>query len=233
MSKDQDTEYREHLVTEVSREKGGWSIKSGDGWSFYVDDKYGVDPTPGMTARFYGKGIGYDVRGLDLDGRECFYRTAEQEAARHQQWCDEQKAKRLAKFECNREKLDAEYAALPVEFQRRLDRFRAGNLEFRPEFESYEMMCCQDAVRIADAMRGRIRIELSAGEIRDAFEAFAKLSWDGQKALVPDLSDGHSGNSFGMACRLAFLYLVSPTLVEKEHGALTPLVGCEAYGCTH
>ncbi len=53
-----------------------------------------------------------------------------------------------------------------------------------------------------------------------------------QKERVPDLAyDEHSGNTFGVACKLAHCYAAEPDLVPKMHGALCPLVGCESYGC--
>ena len=53
---------------------------------------------------------------------------------------------------------------------------------------------------------------------------------DKQKMIVP-IDDGHSGNTFGCAVMLAILYVTSPEYIIKAHGALAPLVGCEAYGC--
>lgn len=44
------------------------------------------------------------------------------------------------------------------------------------------------------------------------------------------LSDGHSGNTAGMALSLARLYIESPEYVSKMHGALSTLVGSEEYG---
>lgn len=58
---------------------GGWSIQRADGWSFFVPGTSPVEPTVGMSARFYGRGIGSTVRGLFLDGKEVFYRTEEQD----------------------------------------------------------------------------------------------------------------------------------------------------------
>lgn len=45
--------------------------------------------------------------------------------------------------------------------------------------------------------------------------------------------DGHSGNTFGCAARLAYHYLTEQENIVREHGALVPLVGCEKYGCPH
>ena len=60
-------------------------------------------------------------------------------------------------------------------------------------------MVCEDAVRIATAL-----------ETPEAIKEWHGLDWDAQKAAVPELSDGHSGNSFGAACRFAMLYLTFP-----------------------
>lgn len=77
MPPESDCEYEEASVKTVTAEKsGGWSIQRSDGWSFYVPAG-SPEPKPGMTARFYGRGLGYPVRGLTLDGKCAFYRTSE------------------------------------------------------------------------------------------------------------------------------------------------------------
>lgn len=74
---DGDADFEETTLKTVTPEKsGGWSIQRDDGWSFFVPEG-SPEPKPGMTARFYGKGLGYAVRGLLLDGQCAFYRTAE------------------------------------------------------------------------------------------------------------------------------------------------------------
>ena len=71
----EDTEYEDDIITAVSRKSKGWSITKADGWSFWVPTDSPVEPTVGMPVRVYGKGIGYAVRGLILDGQTVFYRT--------------------------------------------------------------------------------------------------------------------------------------------------------------
>lgn len=83
------------------------------------------------------------------------------------------------------------------------------------------MFTCLEAVKIAKACK-----------TADGIAKFKKMGWEAQKKMA-NISDGHSGNTFGCACYLATLYIQSPEYVEKMHGALTPLVGCEAYGCSH
>lgn len=42
---------------------------------------------------------------------------------------------------------------------------------------------------------------------KDEIIRFSTLNYDEQKSLVPTIDDGHSGNTFNMACRFAILYL--------------------------
>lgn len=85
MSWQDDPDYREVPVTKVELAADGWAITDGEGWSFYVPAEHGVEPRVGQRARFYGKGIGFPVRGLVLDEQMVFYRTAEEEEERHQE----------------------------------------------------------------------------------------------------------------------------------------------------
>ena len=70
-----DMEYEDKTIVKTD----GQSITTDDGWSFLVPESSPITPRAGMMARLYGRGIGYPVRGLDLDGVEVFYRTPEQQ----------------------------------------------------------------------------------------------------------------------------------------------------------
>lgn len=74
-----DDQFEETTISKVGKSGDGWSIQRDDGWSFFVPGISPIEPKEGMSVRFYGKGIGYSVRGLFLDGNEVFYRTAAQE----------------------------------------------------------------------------------------------------------------------------------------------------------
>ncbi len=74
-----DTQYEDDIITAVTRESNGWSITMKDGWSFFVPADSPVEPTVGMAVRLYGRGLGYAVRGLALDGQTVFYRTEEED----------------------------------------------------------------------------------------------------------------------------------------------------------
>jgi len=220
MKKHEDSEYQETKVVTVKEYEEGWEITRKDGWAFYISKEHGVEPKVGQVARFYGGDIGRPVRGLDLDGQEVFYRTPEQEAELNAQWVREQEAKDKAEFEQNKADLNAQYQVLPEVFQRRIDKFRNNNPDFRWKYEAYEMLVCTQAVMIAEALK-----------TSTAIQSWEDMDFKKQKRLVPGLSDGHSGNTFDAACFLATLYLEQPEGVVKQHGAMAPLVGSKEYGC--
>jgi hypothetical protein len=75
-----DAAFEDTTIRSVSQcRDGGWSIEREDGFSFFVPADSPITPAAGMTARFYGKGIGFAVRGLFIDGQQVFYRTEDQE----------------------------------------------------------------------------------------------------------------------------------------------------------
>lgn len=74
-----DEQFEETTIAKAEKSGDGWSIQRADGWSFFVTGTSPVEPKEGMSARFYGRGIGSFVRGLFLDGQEVYYRTEEQE----------------------------------------------------------------------------------------------------------------------------------------------------------
>lgn len=69
--------------------------------------------------------------------------------------------------------------------------------------EDYNIFCCDQGILIAESLRNKEKIV-----------EFHKMEWNEQKKLVPGLDDGHSGNTFDMACRLAIAYL--PRIREKR-----------------
>ena len=215
----QDDEFREEIVTKATDD----SITGESGWSLFVPEDSPVKPAVGMVARFYGRGIGYPVRGLFLDGQRVFYRTEAEQRAQFEADAARRQSEREAEFEAKREETDRRIEALPEDFRRRIYRFQQhGGRKFRVEFEPYELFVCEQAVAIASAFTSEEEIE-----------AFREKPWADKMAAVPALTDQHSGNTFGCSVVLAKAVKRDPTLVTKIHGALTPLVGCAEYGCHH
>lgn len=217
--RERDTEWKEHVVTSVEPSGDDWMIGSEEGWSFWIKSKYGVRPKTGDVVRMYGRGFGHPVRGIDLNGRSLYYETEAEYRARAEREIEERNAAKKAEWEGRREEMDRRLASLPLPFQMRVCRFRKNNPDFGWEYESYEMASCVDAVKIAAALN-------DASEI----ETFHALPWEEQKKVVPGLDSGHSGNTFGMAVRLAHHFMTNPDYVWMDHAAIAPLVGCEC-GC--
>lgn len=86
MKKKDDLEYRDVIIRSVRTRKNGYDIIFGDGAEFFIYRKWGVKPHAGDTARLYGRGEGFTVRGVDINGQECFYRTPKEEIKRNVRW---------------------------------------------------------------------------------------------------------------------------------------------------
>lgn len=215
---------RDKPITKIEEHEHGWTINLGSTGFGLSKENLGeaLPPAVGDPVTLYTH-RGSLIRGVDLRGEPLFFKTDVELVVEHEQWVAEKHQRERQEFEEKRVELDAQFEALPDVFQRRIQWFRDHNPDFRWSLEAYEMMACVDAVRIAVTMG-------SADEVR----RYGKASMKKQKKLVPDVQyDRHSGNSFDFACRLAHLYSQEPLLVVAEHGAMTPVTGCEDYGCAH
>lgn len=224
MNREDDDEFQESAIEKVRETESSYELTHNGAWVIGCPKVDGLPaPRVGETLRTYGRGIGSVVRGIVVDGRVYRYRTAVEQRADEEREHAERQAQAERDFLANQEAVDARIAALPALFRERLAKFqRDGGHEFRRDYEAYELFCCEQAVVIADALK-----------TPEAIRAFCAAEWDEQKRLVPALSTEHSGNTFGMAALLARTYVEKPEFVPKQHGALTPLVGCQAYGCKH
>lgn len=219
---DADPQYTEHKLTEVAAGAEGWTL-SFDGFGIFCPkDKCEQSPVVGEAARLYGKGLGYSVRGIIIEGRVYSYLTEEQDAERHANWVAERKRSRQALEQSERADRDARRDALPEALRHRLLRFEIRNPEWRSEFEPYELFVCEEAARLAAHF----------GSDVEALRVFVSGTQSEQAAGIPALKLGeHSGNTWGMAVELAKRLMVDPKLVQGAHGALCALVGCSEYGC--
>ena len=206
-------------VTEVTESEDYYSI-SQDGMCCGLKKEYGVKPVIGDKLTVHTKGGAFGtIRGMDLNGKQIFWKTDEDLEAERLEWLRKNEEEKQQRLKDNVAKMDEQYNALPKCFRERIDKFRTNNERFRIDYESYEVFCCEQAVVIANACK-----------TPEEIQAFAKKSWEEQLKQVPELSDGHSGNTFGASCHLAHWYLLNPENVVKMHGALSPLVGSNEYG---
>ena len=215
-----DKNYKEtRIITEV-RESDDWYELSQDGMCCGLKKKYGVKPKVGDKLTVHTKGSSFGtIRGMDLNGEKIFWKTDEELEDDRVEWLRKNEEDKQQKFKENVAEMEEKYNNLPDFFKKRIDRFRKNNDRFRIDYESYEVFCCEQAVLIANACK-----------TKEEVQAFKSKDWKEQLKQVEGLSDGHSGNTFGCSCQLAYLYLDNPENVMKVHGALSPLVGSEEYG---
>lgn len=208
-----------NVITKVT-EYENWYEISQDGTCCGIKKEYGVIPKVGDKLTVHTKGGAFGtIRGMDLNGKKIFWKTDEELEAERVEWLRKNEEEKQQKYKENVSEMDKRYNALPKCFQERIDKFRSNNDRFRIDFESYELFCCEQAVLIANTCK-----------TVEAIEKFRKMEWEQQMEKVPELSDGHSGNTFGCACHLAYWYLSNPENVIKSHGALSNLVGSVEYG---
>ncbi len=186
-------------------------------------------PQPGDKLVLFGKGLGYEVRGIgQLAGRKVTglyrYETEGEMKARYEIERAEKKEKDRRDWDAAKDETAARVAKLPEAFQKRFEFFMR-DPNWGPEFGKYELFVMEEAVKIATELR-----------TVEAIQAFAQNDWATQKRNLPTLDKTHSGNTFSAAMTLAVAYrrrLEDPSAPKlfKFHGALCPLVGCENYGC--
>lgn len=209
-----EKDFHRTTITELERHEDGWSYTMSDGWSAWV----------GLAADGYEPQVGSEVwqfmvnfncvLGVVIDGHVFRYKTITQDRAEALAEKERRRVEERAKFP----KHDAAIAKLPEIFQQRIQKFQRAPF-FREDLESYEIFVCEQAVLFAE------RLETVPELIK-----WADLRYEEQAKLIPELeAAGHSGNTFGMACFLAKLYLESPEKILEVTGALAPLVGSNAY----
>ncbi len=223
-----DPEFEEYVLEKVSGDGDYYTLHFDGGLGIGLEKALGVVPAAGQTVRMYGRGFGYPVRGIAVNGLIAYYRTRAEDEAKHRADVEDSNAKKRAKFEVDREDHDRRIAALPPVFASRFARFLKHNPDFRWEFEGYELFCCEEAVRLAAHARAAGGSAFPVEWVR----AFAAAPVGAQKQMAPDMKlDEHSVNTFGFTCQLARAYIEDETVVPRMHGSLASLVGCEEYGC--
>ena len=206
-------------IKEVNKSDGHYTISLENSSGFGLDSKYGYEPKIGDTIELFIVN-GSEIRGVFANGRGIFYKLDEQLESERKEWLENHEKEKQAKFKEQKSQLDRDYDALPPEFQARIDKFRKNNPRFRIDYESYEMFCCKEAIKIANACK-----------TPQGVETFRQLDYNEQK-VIANIDDGHSGNTMGCALNLAYWYLKESTsiTVARLHGSLSPLVGSKAFG---
>ncbi len=177
-------------------------------------------PVVGDVITHWGRGLGSAFRGQAVNDVVFWYRSDADQQAQQQTESSRRDEREKAEYIAARDDHDLRIAALPAVFQQRIHDFRERRVDFGWQFEKYELFVCEQAVVFAATF-----------PTEDALKTFYDLDYQAQKAACPAMDDGHSGNTFGQAVKLALLFLSHPENVPQYHGALCPLVGCSEYGC--
>ncbi len=222
-----DQVYQEHQIKTVEpcEGTGDFELAVEDGGCLCVQNKLEqAPPVPGDLCRFYGRGFGYPVRGVSVlkPTGEVFYYYATEDEYVTQRAIEAQRhrAAQRKEFDANRADWETRVAALPTPFGARIAFFRR-NPEWEYEHGGYELFTCEEAVKIAGAMKTVEGVKA----LHDAADSHA---------VMPSLSHEHTGNTLGVALMLAHMYIRNEDggkYVMAFHGALCGLVGCKDYGC--
>ena len=218
-----DGDYERHQVSSCRVDNDGLDIAMDGCGVFWVTDE--LPPKKDQWVRLYGKGFGFSVRGIAVeedDGslRVLSYRSEEEEKEYHKASVAKKKQEDEQAWEDGLADFTEAVAALPEPFQIRF-RWFMRDPAWGASSGRYELFCCQEAAKIAAYLD-------HDGFIDDHMTAFYSSEEDQDAAGV---ADGHSGNTFGMSCRLAAIYLTDPEILWMAHGALCGMVGCETAGC--
>lgn len=236
-----DLQYEDAILADVKKEKSGWSITTGDGmWLWVNKEETSVVPKNGQLARYYGRDS--HVRGIDLDGENCRYKTEEQLRNEWKQWkLDQEKREKLA-FENGKILLDKYYKQLPTVYKKRFDKFRSNNPDFRWKYENFEMNLCRQSIVVAKFIHEKLESKHAIGRIpKKENESYTlsvgqtldwlfKLPTKKMMELIPGYSGDHSGNSLAHLMRLAFVYLTDKDKIVQMRGWLSIIVGSEEFG---
>lgn len=222
-AKASDRQFQDSILSKVEDFGDSWAITHSEGRTLCIP-RYAAVPKIGDTARFYGRGIGYPVRGVDIAGVEVYYSTEAEYAAKLQLEQDAAKMKRQAEYAAHRDNNTARINALPGPLQKRLFQFRERNPEFGSEFEGYELATAEMAAAVFHAAERR-----GEESAEDWFKRFREAPWVNQEAIFGPACEGASGNMAEFAIRQAWLLTTAPDYVPKDHGALCILVGCERF----
>lgn len=192
-------------------------------WVFGVKKKYfkGKYPKEDDVVEVYGMS---SVEGLCINGKTIFFKGVLEIEEERKAYLANSERETIEAYKKNKPKLDKYFSELPEIFQKRIQVFRDNcKKDFRANFEDYEIGACREAVNIAKHY-----------PTEEKLDKFIKADNDPKgKTNYKPLSDGHSGNTWGFSKRLAWWYVTNSENVYKEHGAMTPLTGCEEYGCIH
>jgi len=186
------------IITHVHETEDSFVISYDDQTVNSIYKKYNVVPKVGDHAEIYTINSEFGrIYSIIIDGTIVFNKSDSDMEAERSAFIQQIKDERIKTFNENKELMDKKYDNLPKCFQERIDKFRNSDPNFRLESESYEVFVYEQAIHIANALK----------TIPDIEHFKNNMSWTEQRLIVPNLDDGHSGNTFNAACMFAGWYL--------------------------
>ncbi len=217
--------HTEHgIIAKVEEDDDSYFVTTNSGSGFggiYKPAK--ITPQVGQRITLYLY-KGSRIQGIDLDGKELFFKTKEDletERLEALKKIEEERLERKHKFDSELADPNSDFnkriARLPKVFKQRFQKFfRLGDGFW--DLAWYELVACETAIQIAYACKSWQNIR-----------KFYNMNSEEQRAMIPTMDGGLSGNMFGFACKTAQLYLRDPKLVRRIRGAMSPLVGSKPY----
>ena len=191
-----------------------WEVSWDGGISCVLD--YDGEIEVGDTLTMYpGAQLGDRRYGWAINGELVEWATPWERLVRELEWWAQRDRRNREDYERLKPEMDAAYEALPDELKDRIDRFRDADPNFRMNDERYEMAATGDAPKIAAALQPQIEaLEISRDDdeeewldaVAKIFDAFREQPWETSREMVPDLQEGHSGNTFGGAVALGYRF---------------------------
>jgi hypothetical protein len=89
------------IISEVTEEEEGYLITVDYGQT-YIAKSHGVVIKTGDKIRIYGKGFGYQIRGIFINGKEFYYKTIEEFEIERKEWLrkhEEERTKEIQDLE--------------------------------------------------------------------------------------------------------------------------------------
>lgn len=204
----------EGIITKVEVGKTHYFINI-NSIGFGLSKRYKVKPNVGDKITLCTKNFS-TIRGVFINGKKVFYKSDKQLEQDHKRFVNKLKRQREQQFKKEEKQLDERYNKLPDVFKQRIDNFRKNNINFRIEYESYELFCCEQAIIIANKLKTVENVE----KLKNS---------DDYYLMVPELDHGHSGNTMGMSIFLAYWFLKEQQKIIEITGALAPLVGSKEF----
>ncbi len=85
-------------IKKVTESENGYEIAKEDGWSLWLDKKFGIMPKVGDEIVLYGQ-IGFPIQGIDIAGKEAYFKTQAQLDKEHEDFCKKVREDRIKEHE--------------------------------------------------------------------------------------------------------------------------------------